>query len=411
MSALVGLAFGPFELTRLIGRGGMAEVFLAQRRDLAGSPEVVLKRLRPEVAADVEYSRRLALEAQLASRLSHPSIVKLLEYGRVGDCYYLAMEQVKGWSLRRLVELSMERDQPPPLGAALGIIEGILGGLSTMHAAKSDDGKPRPFLHRDVTPNNVIVDHTGRAVLIDYGIAKDVYGPSITVVGKVVGTSRYMAPEHRLSQRCTPRADVFSASRICFELITARPPWPLLSAHRELLRVVFDPPEVTPEIEGRLPEDIRAIVWRGLACNADERFLNATEMLEALQASPTWADYGQDASAQVLAWIKKLEILPDEGLLGPVIDSAPARSGSGITWSPSGQLSQDEPDVATSVRISQLPQASVLSIPPLPPPKKRDSIGPPSLPAPAPARTPTWILGAVGVLAAAVVFAALALSK
>ncbi len=372
--------FGPFVLTKLVGRGGMAEVFLAHRDGEPADPPVVLKRLRPEVALDPEYGKRLALEAQLASLLSHPSLVKLIEYGRVGDCHYLVMAQVRGHSLRRLLEHAMDHDRPPPLAAALGIAEAVLGGLSAMHEARDELGKRRPFLHRDVTPGNVIVDHDGRGVLIDYGIAKDVFGPSITMVGKVVGTSRYMAPEHRMSQRCDARADVFSISRILFELITARHPWPPLPAHRELLRVVFDPPERTPEVDARLPDDVREVLWRGLACAAEERHASATAMLEALRATPTWA--AQEAQhgtlgAAVQAWVRSTGVIADEALRELVIDS-PSVGGAnvGVAWSRTGRIASKTPVEAVPFdppRTSDAPDARVLSIPPLAPARGRDS--------------------------------------
>lgn len=377
-------SFGPFVLTRMVGRGGMAEVFLAHRAGEEGAPPVVLKRLRPEVAQDAEYGKRLALEAQLAARLSHPSLVKLIEYGRVGECYYLVMEQVRGHSLRRLLEHAMNTDTPPPLAAALGIAESVLAGLGAMHAARDDGGKSRPFLHRDVTPGNVIVSHDGRGVLIDYGIAKDVFGPSITVVGKVVGTSRYMAPEHRMAQPCDARADVFSASRIVFELITARHPWPPLSAHRELLRVVFDPPEVTPEIAARVPADVREVLWAGLACAPEDRHRSAAAMLDALRATATWralvAEHGTLASA-VQAWVRSTGVVADEALAELVIDSpSVGGAGTGTAWSRSGRLAVVSTDhVALETvpfdppRSSLAPDARVLSIPPLAPARGRDS--------------------------------------
>lgn len=400
--------FGPFVLTRLIGRGGMAEVFLAHRDGEGDRPPLVLKRLRPEVAQDAEYGKRLALEAQLAARLSHPSLVKLIEYGRVGDCHYLAMAQVRGHSLRRLLEHAMEHDEPPPLAAALGIAAALLGGLSAMHEATDDHGKRRPFLHRDVTPGNVIVSLEGRAVLIDYGIAKDVFGPSITMIGKVVGTSRYMAPEHRMSQPCDARADVFAVSRILFELTTARHPWPLLSAHRELLRVVFDPPELTPEVQARVPADVRAVLWKGLACAPEDRHASATAMLEALAATDTWqalvAEHGSLERA-VEAWVLSTGVVPDEALEELVIDSPSvvADAVGQVAWTSTGRL-----DASPEPRLSEVPDARVLTIPPLAPARGRDSTTHMSL-APPP-RAGVWWLGPVLTFVAAGVVGVLLLS-
>lgn len=372
-------AFGPFVLTRLIGRGGMAEVFLAARRDEEAEGPLVLKRLRPEVAHDEEYTRRLRFEAQVASRLSHENLVKLLEFGRVGDCHYLVMEQVKGWSLKRLMDSVIEADRPPPLSVSVGIARGILAGLRAMHDAKDDAGASRPFLHRDITPGNVIIDHRGRAVLIDFGIAKDMFGPAITRIGRIVGTARYMAPEHRMGQQCDPRADVFSASLIFFELLAGRFPWPHLSPTREILRTVFDPPEVTEVIAERIPADLRAVVWKGLACAADDRFKDAHEMLAALEATDSFAALAPDLEAQTAAWVAQTALVSDEALDALVIDSAPSGTiaepeRKDLVWSPEGKLADhaSASAVANELTTDDLPDANVLSIPPLPPRRRAE---------------------------------------
>jgi eukaryotic-like serine/threonine-protein kinase len=364
-------AFGPFWLEKMLGRGGMSEVFLATRRDQSGPP-VVLKRLRPELMSDAEYLHRLRFEATVAARLRHPNLVQLLEFGRVGECYYLAMEHVRGYSLRRLIDHAMELDKPPPTPVALGIATGILGGLTAMHGATDDDGHPRPILHRDVTPGNVIIDHQGRAVLIDFGIAKDVFGPSITRVGRIVGTARYMSPEHRMGQFVDPRADVFSASIILFELLTARHPWPPMSARMELLRTVFDPPEIPPEIVQRIPADLLAAVTRGLENDQERRYRDAAAMLAALEAESSvraMRQAGASLVEETLAWVRKSGIPSDESLNDMVIDSQsskPEAEGS-VVWNPKGQLTAENHFVEEAPRTSDLPEAKRVTIPPLAP--------------------------------------------
>ncbi|MCC7386218.1 MAG: serine/threonine protein kinase [Deltaproteobacteria bacterium] len=369
----MGQAFGPFELDRLIGRGGMAEVYLGHRRDDAGAMPLVLKRVRPELGTDEELLKRMRFEATVASRLSHPNLVRLLEFGKVGDCHYLAMEQVKGYSLKRIVDQAIDRDLPPPIGVALAIAGGILAGLSAMHRALDDAGKPRPILHRDVTPANVIVTHEGRPVLIDFGIAKDVLGPGITQVGKVIGTARYMAPEHRLGNHQDPRSDVFSASMVLFELITARYPWPPMSPQKELLRIVFDSPEITDELRARIPQDVLPILLSGLECNMDKRFADAGAMADALEATASLRSVrqaGDDLAAATRAWVRALDLEPDEALQTTVIDSRAAKleavNAPPMVWSSQGKLkleaqpmSEPPPEGATAKRVTIPPLAPI----------------------------------------------------
>ena len=363
--------FGPFLLERMLGRGGMSEVFIAHRRgDEAGDP-VVLKRLRPELAQDQEYLERLRFEATVAARLIHPNLVRLLEFGRVGECHYLVMEHVRGYSLRRLLERVVEDDTPPPPAVGLNIGAGILAGLTAMHGARDDHGESRPILHRDVTPSNVIVNHDGQPVLIDFGIAKDVFGPAITRVGTIVGTARYMAPEHRLGHNTDPRADVFSASMILFELLTARHPWAPMSPRKELLRTVFDPPELTPDIAGRIPADVWPVIERGLMNDPDERHRDAASMLQGLESTQTvraLRALGPMMAESTARWVQTMGVQADEALQSLVIDAGstkPEVAGS-VVWSSKGQVAEIE-QLFDAARLSDLPDARRVTIPPLGP--------------------------------------------
>jgi serine/threonine protein kinase len=356
----------------MIGRGGMGEVYLARRTTApTGSEPIVVKRMRPEIAqeAKAEHLKRLVFEAQVAARLSHPNLVRLLEFGKVGDCHYLAMEYVRGWTLKRLLDDVFETDLPPPTGVGLAVACGILDGLSAMHRAREDDGALRPILHRDVTPHNVIVTHEGRPMLIDFGIAKDVLGPQITMVGNVIGTAPYMAPEHRVGGFIDPRADVFSAGVLLFELLTARHPWPRMNSMKELLRIVFDPPELKPELLERLPADVLPIVLKGVACDPAARYPDAVAMLEDIKATNSYQvmrGFADSDWGAVSSWVDRLALAPDEALEGLVIDHrALVDPAAQLTWNSSGELAPEglpEPSTADIMVNS-----SVLTIPPLPP--------------------------------------------
>lgn len=352
----------------------MAEAFMADRRDQP-DPTFVLKRMRPDFARVEAYERRFVFEAQVASRVVHRNLARFREFGRVGQCFYLAMDRVRGRSLHRILERIFRKGIVPPLPVAVHLGVGVLQGLSALHSVTDEEGHLRPILHRDVTPKNVLVDLEGESVLIDFGIAKDVYGPAITQPGQVVGTARYMAPEHRRAEFLDARADVFSASVILFELFTGTHPWPPQQSVRELLCTVFDPPVLSDEVRARVPESMLQVLLQGLECDAERRFEDAGAMARALaEAGAVDRDEGPQ---QVVEWIDSLGVSLDEELAEPVIDHMPAEgSGSAdvrVFWTSSGFVSSDgsAPDARAGPAALAEGDAQVLAVPPLPP--RRDA--------------------------------------
>ncbi|MCK6547000.1 serine/threonine protein kinase [Myxococcota bacterium] len=345
----------------------MAEVFVARRRGATGT--VVIKRIRPDLAAGSEYLKRFVLEAQVASRLSHPNLVKFREFGKVGDCHYIAMDEVRGWNLQRVIDHCFDTKSPMPLELAMHVTSGLLEGLAAMHGVVDEQGRARPMVHRDVTPKNVIIRRDGHPVVIDFGIAKDVLGPAITMPGKIIGTARYMAPEHRKAEFVDPRADVFSVGVIFFELLTARHPWKPLETIKELLRFTFDPPELTAQEAAHIPADVLAVVMKSLACEPGDRFSSAKEMVAALSACASFRAMGSDGDALVRRWLEQLALATDQDLQAPIVDHGPKPGeGPDLVWNPSGSLTTG--DVAFASVAPEPVDASVLTIPPLPPPRE-----------------------------------------
>lgn len=343
----------------------MAEAYLAKRAGEQGET-VVLKRMRPDFADSQAFLRRFVLEAQVASRLAHPNLVRFQEFGRVGDCHYIVMDHVRGHSLHRLMDKSFEVGARLSPAGALHLGTGLLEGLSAMHRVE-DKGHPRPMLHRDVTPSNVIVDPGGTPVLIDFGIAKDVNGPSITLPGQVIGTARYMAPEHRRAEYIDARADVFSVSVVLFELFFARHPWPPLRGMKELLRTTFDPPELSEELRRTVPPTILSILTRGLSCAPEDRWADAEHMRRALQKAAKDTVDLTSGPSEARQWIRSLRLPRDEALTSPVIDHSPPEGREQeVMWSASGSVG----NVPSTVVEAEIDSA-VLTIPPLPP--RRDA--------------------------------------
>src|SRR5688572_5331770 len=202
----------------------MATVHRAVERGIQGFERVVaLKRLLPHLAEDEAFVRAFVREAKLASLLQHGNIVQLYELGRVGASYFISMEYIPGRDLRVILRQARRVCGPPPVEIALAIMTELLDALDYAHSQCGSDGKPLGLVHRDISPSNLIVSHTGHLKVIDFGIAKATLGHLMTHTGRIKGKLSYMAPEALAGRTLDGRSDLFSASVIAHELLTATP--------------------------------------------------------------------------------------------------------------------------------------------------------------------------------------------
>jgi serine/threonine-protein kinase len=248
------------------------------------------------------------------------------------------MEYVHGISLARLLKRGESERIPIPI--ALGILEGVLSGLHAAHEARSEDGTPLGMVHRDVSPQNILVGADGVARIIDFGIAKAATGVQVTDPGVVKGKTGYMAPEQLVGQRVSRQADIFAASAVLWEALTNRP---LLDEHGEdsISRRLTTNEDVAPSRyrEG-IGEELDAVVLRGLALRPSERFPTAEAMAVALRkvAAPAHsveiARWVRDAASEELEFseerVRLFEQSPESSSSLPMIPMAP-NSASGLT--------------------------------------------------------------------------------
>ncbi|NVB41991.1 protein kinase [Pseudenhygromyxa sp. WMMC2535] len=258
---------GKYELIRLLGRGGMGEVFLARLPgELGFEKRLVLKTIRSELADDPHFVELFAAEAKTAVALSHPNIAPIYELGRAEDgSLYTAMGWVDGPSVAVLVDAMLRAGDFLGLGAALYITREILDGLAYAHSR--EHGRA-PLVHRDITPRNVLLDRSGRVQIVDFGIAKAVDAE----VRGAAGSVGYMAPEQARGGAVDPRADVFSVGCVLYELLTNRRAFPSEGVW------------MRPTLDARpgLPADLRAAIERALALSPEDRFPDAGAFLRAL---------------------------------------------------------------------------------------------------------------------------------
>ena len=221
VSASPGIPFGSYVLIKRLARGGMAEVFLGRQKGLQGFDRLVaVKRVLPHLADSQEFIRMFFDEARLAAKLSHPHIVHIYEFGKVGEDYFIAMEYVHGVHAGQLIAHAAEIQIPPVLVARLGA--DACGGLHYAHQLRDEAGKPYDLVHRDMSPPNLLISYDGTVKVVDFGIAKAAISVEQTRPGVVKGKYAYMSPEQTIGKRLTHKSDVFSLAMVMWELLAGQ---------------------------------------------------------------------------------------------------------------------------------------------------------------------------------------------
>jgi serine/threonine protein kinase len=258
---------GRYEITRLLGRGGMAVVFLAQ--DLTLERQVAIKVLPPEMSQDPKLIPRFHQEAKTAAKLDHPNIIPIYRVESEGGLDYFVMKYVTGQSLEQLLEAG-----PIPIDVARRVLREA--ALALGHAHK------RKVVHRDVKPANIMLEEDGRVVLTDFGISKAAQGASqLTGTGTIIGTPHYMAPEQAKGLEVDGRADQYSLGVVGHQILTGKQPFDG-SAHSILYKHVFEPPPPVLNLRPDVPQDLCAALERALAKEPEQRFATMEDFAKAV---------------------------------------------------------------------------------------------------------------------------------
>ncbi|HEY1958656.1 MAG TPA: serine/threonine-protein kinase, partial [Polyangiaceae bacterium] len=273
-----------FELVAELAQGGMATVYLARFVGVAGFKRfVAIKRLHPHLAKEQDFIQMFLDEARLASRLHHPNVVPILEIGMQGEQYYLVMEYIEGDTVGHLMARAQNVNRKIPVPIVVRIMLDTLTGLHAAHELADDDGRPLGLLHRDVSPQNILVGIDGVARVTDFGIAKSRDAAAApTTEGVLKGKLGYMAPEYMRGEAAVDRrADVFALGVVLWEAL----------AGRRLFRGANDAETIekvqraeVPPIDGA-PGALVAVAARALARECAARFATAEEMRVALEAT------------------------------------------------------------------------------------------------------------------------------
>jgi serine/threonine protein kinase len=275
------------ERYKILGRiasGGMAEIYLARMMTTAGvEREVVLKRLMPELQSDHEFVQMFYDEARIASQMRHPNIVQIYELGELDGSLFISMELLRGVNLRDLLARVHEQEQTIPVALGVRIMCGACEALAYAHRFTDPNGRLLNVVHRDVSPQNIIVTFDGTVKLVDFGVAKAEGRLHQTRAGLIKGKFAYMSPEQISGGKVDGRSDIFALGEVFYELLLKRHPF-YASTDMDVLRAILDvdPPHPV-SLEQTFPPELGSILMRSLKKNPGDRYTNASAMHDALE--------------------------------------------------------------------------------------------------------------------------------
>ncbi len=287
--------FGRYTLCERVGRGGMAEVFRATVQGFRGFDSVVaIKRMFGEYASDPTFVEMLTDEAKIVSQLSHPNIVQILDVGRVQGDYYIGFEYVEGVDLFRLLQRHHDMGRDLPIGLSCYIVAELCSALDYAHGRRGADGTPLRIVHRDVSPQNVLLSMQGEVKLTDFGIAKASSRFGQTQAGLVKGKIYYMSPEQVSGQDIDHRSDLFAAGILLYEALTTQPCYDVID-QRALYEAVAAAQWQWPESKlARIPQSLRAVVEQALAADRGARFQSGRALRDGILQAARQAGLAAD---------------------------------------------------------------------------------------------------------------------
>ncbi|WDT71175.1 MAG: HDOD domain-containing protein [Candidatus Manganitrophus sp.] len=276
--------YGKYLLIDKIAKGGMAEVFLAKQTGSKGFERLLaIKRILPQFTENAEFVSMFINEAKVAAQLSHPNIVQVFDFGQVEESYYIGMEYVMGRDLRTIMERSQKSNRPLPIDQILFIVSRVCSGLEHAHKKKDLHGNELNLVHRDISPQNILISYDGEIKLVDFGIAKAALQENETRTGTLKGKFAYMSPEQAWGKKVDHRSDLFSLGIVLYECATGKRLFKGDSELNTLERVreaKFDPPR---RFNADISEQIETVISKSLVKEAGNRYPSAAQMQRELE--------------------------------------------------------------------------------------------------------------------------------
>ena len=357
----VNQSFGNYTLIKKLATGGMAEVWLAKQSGIEGfNRHVVVKRILPHLAEDPEFVQMFLNEAKIAARFNHPNIGQIFDLGETGGQYFIAMEFIHGEDLGRVMRRAWSTGQWIARHIALRVMADTCQGLYYAHTRNDEQGRPLRVVHRDISPQNILISFDGAVKVVDFGIAKASDQVSNTKSGAIKGKFAYMAPEQAAGKPLDARSDLFALGLVLYELVTGVRPLKRdseLATLQAALECKIDPPSAVAEV----PAELDGIVMRALAKAPDDRYVDAREFQRSLeQYLLNSKEMATSAEVSELMAALFADRLGEEARLG--------------TPNPSTESSTSNP---VPPSYSSAPQSVTVPPPrPQPPPRPADSGGP-----------------------------------
>lgn len=345
------IPFGKYYLLERINVGGMAEVYKAKAFGVEGFERLLaVKKILASIAEDESFINMFIDEAKIAGKLSHPNIAQIFDLGKVGDSYFIALEYIGGKDLKTIFERSRRLGEKVSIPRICYVVMKVCEGLAHAHHKKDEQGRDLHIVHRDVSPQNVLISYEGEVKIIDFGIAKAQGKTSQTQVGILKGKFSYMSPEQVRGLHVDNRSDVFSLGIVLYELLTLERLFlgeSDFDTLEKIRKVEMSPPSL---YNPHIPKELEDIVLKALARSPDDRFQTAYEFAEALERFMrnqgyyfTNKDLGgymkESFSADIEFENKKLEyykqlnlqpLEPSQAPNGSLSKSTPALPG--LTW-------------------------------------------------------------------------------
>lgn len=357
---------GNYQLFIEIAAGGMATVHLGHKQDDAQCTPVAVKRLHPQFTHDPEFLTMFTDEVRVVTHIQHPNVVATLDIVQDRRDLSLVMQYVHGESFSKLLGAAYRNGYPASPSIVRTVMVDVLRGLHAAHEARDVHNMPLEIVHRDVSPQNIIVGSDGVARILDFGIAKAIGRATVTRENEVRGKVAYMAPEQLQRGQVDRRTDVYAAAIILWEALTCKRLFHSDSDARTLARVLTL--EVTPPSHHRsgLTPELDHAVLRGLSRDPNQRFGTALELANAIATS------GPCASRQELGqWVQSIaaEKLSERAMWVSTMQTEAMRKAHPMFYSPSSL----PPSIADTSGVRSAPRPQAASVPSVPPPRKANT--------------------------------------
>ena len=351
--------FGKYRVVRDLNQGGMAQVFLAVLDGPDGYVKTfVIKRILPEYARDPNFAQMFVNEAKVAAMMSHPNIVQVFEFSKEKGEYFLSMEYVSGASLDRLVRTARKVGLSPGPRVAVEVGIAVANALHYAHTFTRPDGTPLNIVHRDISPDNILLSREGVPKLADFGVVKSDLNTQVTTAGVVKGKWAYMSPQQVASLPVDHRSDIFSLGVILYEVCTGRRLFKGETLAATVTAVMkAEVPAPTKFVPGLSPK-LERILLRCLAKEPRDRYQTAADLaadLEAFRAAQSWTAGGRHLASLVNT------LFPRDGSDPGVRVPQPASTGGGVALP---TLAVEVPPAPAPLPASQV--SSVQLAPPAP---------------------------------------------